>query len=148
MALIDLIIQEVVRVPLASTSKPEIIRELLGVLTEAGEISEIEPVYTAIMEREAKGSTGLEDGIAVPHAKTDVVKKLTIAVGISKKGADFDALDGKLSHLFFLLLAPPGQSGPHIEALAEIARLMRSKSLYESLVHASSPQEVVGIIKE
>jgi len=84
----------------------------------------------------------------VPHAKTDAVRKLTMALGIAPAGVDFEAIDGNPSHLFFLLLASPDQSGPHIEALAEIARITRSKAFYKMLITAGSAEEVVELFKE
>jgi mannitol/fructose-specific phosphotransferase system IIA component (Ntr-type) len=148
MALIDLITPGVVKNPLESSAKEDVIRELIQVLKDAGKIAEVEPVFDAIMAREAQGSTGLADGIAIPHAKIPAVKTLTAALGISPSGVDFDALDGKPSHLFFLILAAPDQSGPHIEALAEIARLTRSKSFCDMLTHAGSAEEVVQLLEE
>jgi fructose-specific phosphotransferase system IIA component len=148
MALIELISEEVVKVPLTSQSKPEIIKELIQLLHERGHIEQIEVAYDAVLTREAQGSTGLENGIAVPHAKTDAVKSLTIAIGISPAGVDFEALDGNPSQLLFLILAPPDQPGPYIEALAEIARLTRSKAFYNMVITAVSAREVVEIFRE
>lgn len=148
MALIDLITAEVVKVPLTAQSKPEIIKELIRLLHETGHIEQFETAYDAVLSREAQGSTGLENGIAVPHAKTNAVKSLTIAIGISPAGVDFEALDGNLCHLFFLMLAPPDQPGPHIEALAEIARLTRSKAFCNMVTAATSTREVVEIFRE
>ncbi len=101
-----------------------------------------------VLAREALGSTGLENGIAVPHAKTTAVTDLTIAIGISAPGIDFQALDGKPSTLFFLILAPPDKSGPHIEALAEIARMTRSTAFCKAIAAARSPAEVVELFRE
>jgi fructose-specific phosphotransferase system IIA component len=148
MALIDLITPEVVKVPLESSTKVDVIRELIQILKDTGKIDDVESVFDAIMAREAQGSTGLEDGIAIPHAKTPAVDTLTAALGISAGGIDFDAMDGKPSHLFFLILGAPDQSGPHIEALAEIARLARSKSFCDMLTHAGSAEEVVELMTE
>ena len=148
MALIDIITSDVVKVPLVSKSKSDIINELIEILQKAGRITDIHVVYEAIMNRERKGSTGLENGIAVPHAKTDVVKSLTLSLGVAPQGIDFDAVDGNPSHLFFLLLAPPDQSGPHIEALSEIARVTRSKSFCNILMNAASAEEVVQLFSE
>lgn len=148
MALIDLINEDVVKVPLTSTSKPEIIRELIQILADKGTIEDAEKVYNAIMDREAQGSTGLEQGIAVPHAKTDAVTDLTIAIGISPKGVDFESLDNEPSKIFFLMLAPPNKSGPHIEALSEIAKLTKSKSFLKMLTNAQSAEEVVDLFRE
>lgn len=148
MALLDLISPEVVKVPLFSKTKPEIIKELVQILIDAKKISDFDSAYEAILKREDLGSTGLEQGIAVPHAKTDAVRKLTMAIGIAPAGVDFEAIDGNPSHLFFLLLASPDQSGPHIEALAEIARITRSKAFYKMLITAGSAEEVVELFKE
>ncbi len=147
MALIELITEEVVKVPLISKGKPEIIKELLQLLHDSGHIEQIEMAYNDVLTREAQGSTGLEYGIAVPHAKTDAVKSLTIAMGISTAGVDFGALDGNPSKLFFLILSPPDQPGPHIEALAEIARLTRSKAFCNMVTTAVSSREVVEIFR-
>jgi len=148
MALVDLIRPEVVKVPLVSTTKPEVIRELVECLRDAGKISDVEAVYDALMKRESMGSTGLEQGIAVPHAKTTAVNALTVALGISPKGIDFQAIDGNPSKLFFLLLAPPDQSGPHIEALADIARITKSQAFCRTVTGATSPEEVVELFSE
>ena len=148
MALVDLISREVVKVPLVSTTKPGVIREMVECLRDAGRISDVEAVYDALMKRESMGSTGLEQGIAVPHAKTPAVNALTVALGISPKGIDFQAIDGNPSKLFFLLLAPPDQSGPHIEALADIARITKSQAFCRTVIGSTSPQEVVELFSE
>jgi PTS system nitrogen regulatory IIA component len=148
MALLDLISREVVKVPLQGSSKPDVIRELVEVLRDAGRIAEVQPAYDAVMARESMGSTGLENGIAVPHAKTRAVRKLTMAIGVAPRGVEFQSIDGRPARLFFLLLAPPDQSGPHIQALAEIARVTRSQGFCDALIGASSPQEVVELFGE
>jgi len=148
MALADLIRPEVVKVPLVGKTKNEVIRELVQLLLDAGRITELESVYDALLTREALGSTGLEQGIAVPHAKTRAVHRLTAAIGIAPQGVDFQSADGEPSKLFFLLLAPPDQSGPHIQALAEIARLAKSATFLRLLAGASSGTEVAALIRE
>jgi nitrogen PTS system EIIA component len=147
MALIDLIDANVVKVPLAGRSKDEVIRELLAVLSSAGRLDDVARAYEAVLAREALGSTGLENGIAVPHAKTTAVHDLTIAIGVSPGGIDFQALDGRPSSLFFLILAPPDKSGPHIEALAEIARLTRSTAFCKAVAGAPNAAEVVRLFR-
>ncbi|HEB30151.1 MAG TPA: PTS sugar transporter subunit IIA [Spirochaetes bacterium] len=147
MALVDLISPEIVKVPLSADNKPAVIRELVQILKDAGKIDDIDIVLEAIHKREDMGSTGLERGIAVPHAKTGSISTLTISIGISPQGIDFNSIDGKPSRLFFLMLAPPDQSGPHIEALAEIARLSRSSAFISTLVSARTPQEVVELFR-
>lgn len=147
MALIDLIEEKIIRTPLESKDKPDVLRELVQILKDAGEIDDFDAVLKAVQEREDKLSTGLQDGIAVPHCKTPAVKSLKIAIGISPEGIDFDSLDGKPSQLFFLLLASPDQVGPHVEALAEIAKLAQSKAFCKALVNADNAHEVVELMK-
>ena len=147
MALVDLITTEVVKVPLRSRDKTGVIEELVQVLVDAGKITDRENVLDAIHKREAMGSTGLEFGIAVPHAKTESVKEITMSIGIAPQGIEFDAIDGKPSTLFFMILAAPDQSGPHIEALAEIAKLSKSKAVLQALIAATSADEVVEIFR-
>ena len=148
MALADLIRPEMVVIPLKSESKPEIIRELVQVIKAAGKIEDVDSVFDAVMERESKCSTGLEKGLAVPHAKTTAVSTLTVSLGIAPAGVDFEALDGKPSKMFLLLLAPPDQSGPHIQALAETARLASSPTFISSVVASSSAEEVAAWFTE
>jgi fructose-specific phosphotransferase system IIA component len=148
MALVDRITTDIVKVPLTSEGKTDVIEELVDILVDAGKISNREKVVDAVLEREAKGSTGLERGIAVPHTKTDAVKELTISIGISPRGIEFEAFDGKPSHVFFLILASPDQSGPHIEALSEIAKLSKSQAVIKSLINAGSPQDVVELFRD
>ncbi len=147
MAFIDLVNEEIVKTPLESRDKPDVLRELVQILKDAGQIDDYDAVLTAVQEREEKMSTGLQEGIAVPHGKSDSVSGLKLAVGISPEGLDYDALDGEPSKLFFLLVAPPDQSGPHVAALSEIAKLALSKGLCKALIHAENAQEVVELIR-
>jgi len=148
MALIDLIEESVVKAPLLAETKEAAIRELVGALAAAGKIIDAETAVGAVLDREAKGSTGLEEGIAVPHGKTIAARELTIAIGVSPDGVPFGSMDGKPARLFFLLLAPPDKAGPHIEALAEIARMSRSKAFCASLMACRSPAELVRLLKD
>ncbi len=148
MAFIDLIEPAVVRVPVQSSTKSEVLRELVDLLDAAGKLKSADKALSALLDREAMGSTGLEEGIAVPHAKCDAVERLTVAIGIAPQGIDFQALDGKPSSLFFLLLAPPEQAGQHIEALSEIAKMTRSKSFCRLLLASETPEEVVELFQE
>ena len=147
MALIDLVVPEVIKLPMESTDKPGVLRELVGVLYEAGRIQDYEAVLHAVQEREYRQSTGLEEGIAVPHGKTAAVSSLQLAVGIAQQGIEFDSVDGKPAKLFFLLVGSPDQSGPHVEALADMAKLVRSKVFCRALIEAEDVQQVVELIR-
>jgi fructose-specific phosphotransferase system IIA component len=147
MALIDMIVENVIKTPLTSKDKPDVLRELVRILKDAGEIDDFDSALKAVQEREEKMSTGLEKGIAVPHAKTDAVSSLKLAIGIAPEGIDFDSMDKEPSKLFFLLLASPGQAGPHVEALSEIAKLANSASFCKALINADNAREVVELMK-
>ena len=148
MTFLDLITEDVIKVPLVSTTKPAVLRELVQILKDAGKTIDFDAALGAILEREEKQSTGLEKGIAVPHGKTASVKSLVTAIGVSKEGIEFNAIDGKPTNLFFLLIAPPNMPGPHVEALAEIARLSRSPAFCNALINARTPREVVDLLKD
>lgn len=147
MPLIDLIDENVIKIPLTARLKYDVIRELIEVLEIAGKLNDPDKAASAVFAREDLGSTGLEGGIAVPHAKTETVNNLTIAIGIAPEGIDFDAMDGQESKLFFLMLAPPDQTGPHIEALSEIAKITQSRSFVETLQHAETPAAVLDLFR-
>ena len=147
MALIDMVTEEIVKIPLESKDKPDVLRELVQILKDAGHIDDFDAVLEVIQDREDKGSTGLEKGFAVPHAKSPAVDSLKLAIGISPEGIDFDSLDKQPAKLFFLLLAAPDQSGPHVEALSEIAKLSRSNALCKALANADDAAEVVELLK-
>ncbi len=147
MSLIDLIEEKVVKIPMESADKPDVLRELVKVLKDAGEIDDFDAVLAAVQDREDKQSTGLEMGIAVPHCKTTAVTTLKIAIGIAPQGIDFDAMDRQPSKLFFLLVAAPDHPGPHVEALSEIAKLARSKAFCKALMLAENAKEVVELMQ-
>lgn len=148
MALVDLVEESVVKVPLSSTEKFGVLEELVDVLADAGKIEDRDAILDALIQRENQGSTGLEQGIAVPHAKTEAVDSITISIGISPEGVDFEALDGKPSHVFFCMLAPPSQPGKHVEILSEIARLTKSPSVLKLLSTAGSVRDVLDVFAE
>jgi mannitol/fructose-specific phosphotransferase system IIA component (Ntr-type) len=148
MALLELIEENIIKVPLEANDKSGIIRELVTILKDAGKIDDVDSIVGAVEAREALCSTGLDRGIAVPHAKTIAVDKLTIAIGIAPAGVDYEALDGEPSKIFFLLLAPPDQSGPHVQALSEIAKATQSSVLLRMLTSATSAAEVVELFME
>ena len=116
-------------------------------LKDAEEIDDLDAVLQAIQEREDLQSTGLESGIAVPHGKTPAVPSLRLAIGIAPDGIDFNSLDGVPSKLFFLLVAPPDQAGPHVEALGEIAKLAQSTAICRALINAENAAEVVELMR-
>lgn len=148
MALIDLLNENVIKVSLQARTKEEVIRELLTLLSGTDVLLNPEIVIQAVLEREGMGSTGLDKGIAVPHARTVEVGEPCVVLGISQKGIEFNSLDGEDSHLFFMILAPPDQSSQHIQILSEIAGISRNEELRLNLINASSPQDVLDLFKK
>lgn len=148
MSIITLLSPEIIKIGLSSSDKPAVLNELVQILVDSGKVVASDSIFEALMKREGLQSTGLEAGIAVPHAKTASVTKLVLAIGIDKNGIEFDAIDKKPSHLFFLLLSPPDKSGPHIGALAEIARLSKSEVILQKLIQSTSPEEACDLLKK
>ena len=105
-------------------SKQEIIENLLDILVNTGKVKNRAPALEALLEREAKMSTGIQQGVAIPHGKTDAVDGLLACVGIKKDGVDFEALDEIPSKIFIMTLSPLTRTGPHVQFLAEISRVL------------------------
>lgn len=148
MRLSDLLKEENITLNLQSSTKQAIIEELLDLAMASGNINNKQGALEGILKREELMSTGLEKGIAVPHAKTSAVDEMTMALGINKDGIDFDSADGQPSKLFFLLLAPEAAAGPNVKALGQIARLTSKSTFCEDLMDATSTAGVLDIIKQ
>ena len=134
----------------AQDNKEEVIRELAELLVKSGAIKEkdVGKLVQILLKRESLGSTGIGQGVAIPHGKSDCVTRLVGAFGISHAGVNFDSLDGEPVHLFFLLVAPEDSAGPHLKALARISRLLKDKHFRDTLRAANDEQTVVHIIDE
>ncbi len=150
MNIADMLSKDVVSVDLKSGSKKEMLSELVDLLVTSGNINKPDKkeVVKKLEAREALGSTGIGKGVGIPHAKCPKVKKMVAALGISKNGVDFKSLDGELTYIYFLLIAPGEVPGPHLKALARISRLLDDKFVRDRLRAAKNPQSVLGIIKE
>ncbi len=141
MLLTDLLTPERIRIPLRARSKDEILRELVQVVSDTDNLDAAAEVLRAVREREAVLSTGIGNGVAVPHGKSAVLPDLRIAAGRTEQPIDFDALDGQPVSLFFLLVGPESAAGPHIKALSRIARLVRKDSVRQQLLAARTPND-------
>jgi fructose-specific phosphotransferase system IIA component len=147
MNLYQLLPETHIKAGLTRKTKFQVIEELLDLLVLGGEIQDRETTLSDVLNREAYLSTGLESGLAIPHAKTDGVDKLTIAFGTIPEGIEFDALDGKPANLIFLVLSPRDRSGPHIQALAAISRNLKEARIRQSLLNAASAEEITRIFR-
>lgn len=148
MLLTELLTPRLIKIGLRGRDKRAIVEELVDILVGAGKVADAKLLVDATMAREAQGSTGLARGIAVPHCKTDAVRELTCSLAVSPEEIDFDAIDGKPSHIFFFLAAPTGMSGPHVKALANIAKLSESGAFLERLRTAPTPEAAFRVISE
>ncbi len=133
---------------LKGDSKVQVIEELLDCLQDDDNLLDRELALQDVLAREGYLSTGLENGIAIPHAKTDGVKSLLIAFGIKKEGVDFESLDGKPGQFVFLVLSPRDTSGPHIQALAAISRNLKDAATRKALLEAETVDQVDQIINQ
>jgi len=133
---------------LKSKNKNEIINELIRALAKNEKVKDRQIALKNVLERESHLSTGMENGLAVPHSKTTAVDELVIAFGLHKSGVNFDSLDGKPAHFIFLVLSPIDTSGPHIQALAQISRKIKSPGIREQLLKATSAEDIIKILSQ
>lgn len=148
MKLKDLLSEDVIIIPLQNTEKNKIIEELVDVLYRTHKVKDRDAVLKAVLERERVMSTGMGDGVAIPHAKSDAVDNLVAAFGITKEEVDFKSIDEKPVRLIFLLVGPTDQTGPHLKALSRISRLMHREEFRKKLASARSSREIIEAIEK
>lgn len=148
MKIVEFLNEKAVSVDLKATTKDAVLRELVEILAKAEGIKNREDLVKVLLSRESLGSTGIGQGIGIPHAKTNAVKKLVAALGISTNGVNFDALDGEVVHIFFLLVAPEDSAGPHLKGLARISRLLKDKHFRDSLKALKDEKAILKLIRE
>ncbi len=150
MKIMDFLSKDAITPDIKATKKEEVIKELVDVLINSGEIDKRyrNKIIEALGARESLGSTAIGQGVAIPHAKSDSVTKLVAAFGLTKKGVDFDSLDGEPAYIFFLLLAPQDSAGPHLKALARISRLLKDKYFRDSLRACEDSKAIIKIISQ
>ena len=136
-----------IKIGVESTEKEDVLKEMVDVLANVKDIGDKKGIVKALSDRENLGSTGIGQGIAIPHGKTDRVGGLVAVLGISHKGVNFEALDGELVYILFLLVAPKETAGPHLKALAQISRLLRDPYFCELLRRCKSSEEVYELIR-
>lgn len=137
--------KENVFLDLKSSSKEDIIKEMIDRLVVSGKIKDRDAALEAVLTREKKMSTGMENGIAIPHGKTDSVDHLITAVALKKEGVDFDSMDGQASKIFIMTVSPLSRSGPHIQFLAEVSKLLKEPEARQMLLAARTVEEVIRV---
>jgi len=135
-----------VKVPLEGKDKKSVLTELVDLLDANGSLLDKKAALDAVLAREQTRSTGIGSGIAIPHGKCKAVEELVMAIGIAGEPIDFESVDGKPVSIIILLVSPSDQTGPHIQALARISRLMIDEQFKEGLESASSADEVYKLL--
>ena len=146
MRLTDILKPENIKVPLTSTTKTDAIGELVTLLAQNKAITDAKKVLDSVLDREATRTTGIGNGLAIPHGKCTGTADLVMAIGKAGTPIDFQAIDGRPVTLIWLLTSPPDKTGPHIHALARISRLMTIDKFRATLAKATTPDEVYQAI--
>ncbi len=146
MILTQILQPDCIKVPVKSRDKEAVISELVDLLNTKGLLSDRDSVLEAVLIRERTQSTGTGAGIAIPHGKCNAVKELVIAIGIAHEPIEFNSIDGKPVTILILLVSPAGQTGPHIQALATISRLMLNEEFRQQLEKVTSSDQVYELL--
>ena len=148
MQLVDVLKENMIFLNFEASNKEEAIEKFINSLEKTGTIKEPNALKDALLEREKLGTTGIGQGIAMPHARLSAIKDLTVAFFRSEKGIDFKSMDSEPVHLVFLLLAPVTAGGPYLKLLAKISRLLRGDDFRTALMEAKDVSSVLQIIQD
>jgi fructose-specific phosphotransferase system IIA component len=146
MILTQILQPDCIKVPVENRDKEAVITELVDLLNASGLLLDRNEVLEAVLTRERTQSTGTGAGIAIPHGKCNAVKELVMAIGIAREPIEYNSIDGKPVTILILLVSPADQTGPHIQALATISRLMLNEEFRQQLEKVTSADEVYGLL--
>ena len=146
MKILDFLPREAILANLLAQDKKEVLEELVAPVAERVGTSH-ENLVRVLLERERLGSTGIGGGIGIPHGKSKEIDSLVIGFGRSRKGVDFESMDGKPTHIFFLIITPDNSTSLHLKVLARISRILKSDAFKEGLLTASDSDEIYDVIK-
>lgn len=147
MKILEVLHEDAILENLAATDKKGILEELVAPVAKVADVSEVSLV-NVLLEREQLGSTGIGGGVGIPHGKLKNLDTIVLGFGLSRKGVDFESMDGRPTHLFFLLVTPEDSTGLHLKMLARISRLLKDESFKERLINSSSREEIMATIKD
>ena len=147
MKILEVLQKEAILEDLKGTDKKSVLEELVEPVSKISGVSDSQLVKV-LMERERLGSTGIGGGVGIPHGKLKDLDSLVLGFGLSRSGVDFESMDGKPTHIFFLLLTPENSTGLHLKLLARISRLLKNESFKEKLLAASDSEEIYRVIQE
>ena len=148
MKITELLTRDTIHLNIESKEKENVIDEMVTVLDKAGRLNDREAYKAAILNRESQSSTGIGEGIAIPHAKTASVINPAIAFGRSKDGVDYESLDGQPAHLVFMIAATEGANNTHLEALSRLSTLLMREEIRKQLLEAESEDAIIDIINQ
>ncbi len=146
MKITDLLAKESISLSLQASSKPEAINELVELMAASGKLTDKAIYKEGIIAREAQSTTGIGEGIAIPHAKSSAVKQPGLAAAVSKSGVDYESFDGSLAHLFFMIAAPEGANNTHLEVLSRLSTILMDESFRQDLMNTSSVDAFLALI--
>ena len=147
MKILDVLQKEAILDDLKAQNKKGILEELVAPLAQSTG-KDHRDLVGVLMDRERLGSTGIGGGIGIPHGKIKDLESLVLGFGLSRKGVDFEAIDSKPTHIFFLLITPENSTGLHLKLLARISRILKNDQFKERLQNAADREEIFEIIKE
>jgi fructose-specific phosphotransferase system IIA component len=149
MKLYSLLTEDLILLDLKSRSREDALKEMVDHLKKKNEITKVKDLYEKLIQREKLGSTAIGAGVAIPHCKLKGIKAPLFLLGVSKQGVNFDSLDGKPSHVFFMVISSPDNPGMNLQALAAIAKLVRKASaLPKRILEAQNPKTVIEVVRE
>ncbi|KXG73698.1 PTS sugar transporter subunit IIA [Thermotalea metallivorans] len=148
MEISDLLKRELMILDLQAQNKREVIEELITPLVDQGIVTDKENFIKTVMEREKQVSTGIGMGIAIPHGKSKDVQEPSIVFGKSKKGIDYESLDGQPSYIFFLIAVPEGSSSEHLRVLSQLSRKLMHEHVRKQLMEARQEEDVIHAFHE
>ena len=147
MKICDVLDRKSILPDLKARNKLGILEELVVPVAEIAGVTQ-KDLTKVLMDRERLGSTGIGGGIGIPHGKMKNLESLVLGFGLSRKGVDFESLDGRPTHIFFLLVTPENSTGLHLKLLARISRILKNDPFKSRLLEAVDSEEILGIIKE
>ncbi len=144
----EVLTEDLVTTGLQARTKNDVIVSMLDMLCTTGKVRDRDAALQALMDNEARMSTGMEHGIAIPHAKTDAVDELLACVAVTKKKIDFESLDRKPARIFIMTLSPKGRTGPHIRFLAEVSQLLKDEKKRKQVLSARNSRDLLSALVE
>jgi nitrogen PTS system EIIA component len=148
MHLSDLLNERAISLSMAARDKESAIKELVQLLEAAHGVNTKGEILSKVLQRESMMSTGIGNGVAIPHGKTRLLDHLVAACGVSPRGIEFDSMDGENANLFILLVSPESLRGPHVKALANVSRLLKEESVRSALRESKEPAEFLNVLRE